>query len=64
MDIDLDMSVLGIDEDRQEILKHRSVTMSCRNGHAVQVRLMRGSGSSTIYCPECSEMVEPSLPES
>lgn len=64
MDIDLDMSVLGISDDRQEALKHRSVPMSCPNGHTITVRLMRGSGSSTIYCPECSEMVEPSLPES
>jgi hypothetical protein len=63
MDIDLDMSVLGLDDDRQEALKHRQVTLTCPNRHAVQVRLTRGSGSSTIYCPECHEMVEPRLPE-
>jgi hypothetical protein len=63
MDIDLDMSVLGLDDDRQEALKFKQVKMSCPAGHEVPVRLMRGSGSSTIYCPLCSEMVEPRLPE-
>jgi hypothetical protein len=63
MDIDLDMSVLGLDSNKQETLKYRQVEMSCPNGHAVAVRLMQGSGSSTITCPECHEMVEPRLPE-
>jgi hypothetical protein len=64
MDIDLDMSVLGLDDNRQEALKHRQVAMPCPNNHSVPVRLMRGSGSSIIYCPECHELVEPRLPES
>ena len=64
MDIDLDMSVLGLDDHQQEVLKHRQVTMTCPNGHAVAVRLMRGSGSSTITCPQCNEQIEPQLPES
>jgi hypothetical protein len=64
MDIDLDMSVLGLDNERQEALNYRQVTLSCPNNHTVPVRLMRGSGSSTIYCPECGGLVEPRLPES
>ena len=64
MDIDLDMSVLGLDDGRQEALNYRQVAMPCPNNHSVSVRLMRGSGSSTIYCPECHELVEPRLPES
>lgn len=64
MDIDLDMSVLGIDDSRQEALNYRQVEMRCPNNHSVSVRLMRGSGSSAIYCPECREVVELSLPES
>lgn len=64
MDIDLDMSVLDLDAGRQEALNNRQVTMSCPNNHSVPVRLTRGSGSSTIYCPECKELVEPRLPES
>jgi hypothetical protein len=64
MDIDLDMNVLGLDDDRQEQLNHNTVKMACPNNHEVPVRLVRGAGSSTIYCPQCSEMVEPRLPES
>jgi len=64
MDIDLDMSVLDLDDRRQEALNHRQVTMTCPNGHAVPVRLTRGAGSSTITCPQCNEQVEPRLPES
>jgi peptide subunit release factor 1 (eRF1) len=64
MDIDLDMSVLDLDDSQQESLNHRQVTMTCPNGHAVQVRLTRGSGSSVITCPECGENIEPRLPES
>jgi hypothetical protein len=64
MDIDLDMSVLDLDDRQQEALNHRQVTMSCLNGHRVPVRLTRGSGSSTLTCPLCNEQVEPRLPES
>ncbi|HEX8184083.1 MAG TPA: hypothetical protein VF747_05010 [Blastocatellia bacterium] len=64
MDIDLDMSVLGLDDYRQEALNNTQVIMPCPNDHAVSVRLTRGAGSSSIYCPECSEIVEPRLPES
>jgi hypothetical protein len=64
MDIDLDMSVLDLDEGQQERLKHRQITMSCPNDHPVQVRLIQGAGSSTITCPTCNEQVQPSLPES
>jgi hypothetical protein len=64
MDIDLDMNVLGLSEERQEVLNNRQISMKCPNNHEVPVRLVRGAGSSTIYCPECKEMVEPQLPES
>jgi hypothetical protein len=64
MDIDLDMNVLGLDDERQEALNNRQVSMSCPDGHDVPVRLVRGAGSSTIYCPECKQMVAPELPES
>lgn len=64
MDIDLDMNVLGLDDFKQEQLNNVQVMMSCPNDHRVPVRLIRGAGSTTIYCPECSEMVEPHLPES
>jgi hypothetical protein len=63
MDIDLDMNVLELDDYRQEQLNNVQVMMSCPNDHQVPVRLTRGAGSTTIYCPECSEMVEPHLPE-
>ncbi|HVF89283.1 MAG TPA: hypothetical protein VNH22_04390 [Blastocatellia bacterium] len=63
MDIDLDMSVLELDEYRQEQLNNTQVSMSCPNDHKVPVRLIRGAGSSIIYCPECSELVEPRLPD-
>ena len=61
MDIDLDMTVLDLDADRQELLKFRQVKMECPDGHEVPVRLMKGSGSSIIYCPQCQQMVEPRL---
>jgi hypothetical protein len=64
MDIDLDMSILDLDDRQQELLNHRQVAMACPNGHAVQVRLTRDSGSSTITCPQCHEQVAPRLPES
>jgi hypothetical protein len=64
MDIDLDMSVLDLDDSRQEALNYKQVTLTCPNNHPVSVRLMRGSGSSTIHCPECQELVDPRLPES
>ncbi|HYP28271.1 MAG TPA: hypothetical protein VE262_16270 [Blastocatellia bacterium] len=63
MDIDLDMNVLELDDYRQEQLNNTQVNMSCPNDHQVAVRLIRGAGSSSIYCPECSEMIEPRLPE-
>ena len=63
MDIDLDMNVLELDDYRQEQLNNTQVSMSCPNDHQVPVRLIRGAGSSTIYCPQCSEMIEPRLPE-
>ena len=63
MDIDLDMSVLDLDDGQQESFNHRQVTMTCPNNHAVQVRLLRGSGSSLITCPSCNEQVQPRLPE-
>lgn len=63
MDIDLDMNVLELDDYRQEQLNNTQVRMSCPNDHQVSVRLIRGAGSSTIYCPQCSEMIEPRLPE-
>lgn len=64
MDIDLDMNVLGLDDERQQQLNHAQVSMNCPNNHQVPVRLERGAGSSTIYCPQCSEMIEPKLPQS
>jgi hypothetical protein len=63
MDIELDMNVLGLDQAKQEALKHKTVNMTCPNGHQVPVRLKSGVGASTIYCPSCREMVEPRLPE-
>lgn len=63
MDIDLDMDVLGLNDERQEALKNSQVIMRCPSDHAVTVRLTRGAGSSTIYCPHCSELIEPRLPE-
>ncbi len=63
MDIDLDMNVLELDENRQEQLNNTQVTMRCPNDHQVAVRLTRGAGSTTIYCPDCSELVEPRLSE-
>jgi hypothetical protein len=62
MDIDLDMSVLGLSDEAQESLKHKQVYMICPDGHEVPVRLTQGAGSSTIYCPECTKMIEPRLP--
>jgi hypothetical protein len=64
MDIDLDLSVLDLDEGQQERLNHQQVMMSCPNQHSVPVRLIRGAGSSTITCPTCGEQVQPQLPES
>ena len=61
MDIDLDMTVLGLSEETQESLKHKLVYMKCPDGHEVPVRLKQGAGASTIYCPECSKMIEPRL---
>lgn len=63
MDIDLDMSVLDLSEERQESLKYRRVNMACPDGHNVAVRLMKGSGSSVVHCPECQRPVEPRLEE-
>jgi hypothetical protein len=63
MDIDLDMNVLELDGNRQEQLNNTQVMMKCPNDHQVAVRLTRGAGSTTIYCPDCSELVEPRLPE-
>ncbi|HJQ71657.1 MAG TPA: hypothetical protein VKA70_21955 [Blastocatellia bacterium] len=62
MDIDLDMTVLGLSDETQEALKQKLVYMKCPDGHEVPVRLKKGVGSSTIYCPECSKMIEPRLP--
>lgn len=63
MDIDLDMNVLNLDEDRQGQLNNTQVMMKCPNDHQVAVRLIKGAGSTSIYCPECSEIIELRLPE-
>jgi len=51
-----------LSDEVQESLKHKLVYMKCPDGHEVPVRLKQGVGSSTIYCPECSKMIEPRLP--
>jgi hypothetical protein len=63
MDIDLDMTVLNLDYEQQEALKYRQIRMACPGGHEVQVRLMKGSGSSIIYCPQCQKPIAPRLDE-
>jgi hypothetical protein len=63
MDIDLDMAVMNLDYEQQEALKYRQVKMTCADGHEVRVRLMKGSGSSIIYCPQCHKPVAPRLDE-
>ncbi len=62
MDIELDMTVLGLSDQSQELLKNKRVYMICPDGHEVPVRLSQGAGASTIYCPECTKMIEPRLP--
>ena len=62
MDIELDMNVLGLGDQTQESLRNRLVYMICPDGHEVPVRLTQGAGSSTIYCPVCTKMIEPRLP--
>jgi hypothetical protein len=63
MDIDLDMTVLNLSYEQQEALKYRQVKMACSDGHEVQVRLMKGSGSSIIYCPQCHKPIAPRIGE-
>jgi hypothetical protein len=61
MDIDLDISALGLSDEAQDSLKHKRVYMKCPDGHEVPVRLTQGAGALTIYCPECTKIIEPRL---
>ena len=62
MEIELDMKVLGLGDETEEMLKNKRVYMKCPDGHEVPVMLTQGAGASTIYCPECTKMIEPRLP--